>query len=672
MKRIVFFILIISIVCFGKVVDFSLLEKNAVFGDQVYREKIDLYDDGLPYTGAVISVDRGSNIIECNYKDGKLHGLYRRTSSSGDILDEYIYENGVLIQGFYIIYRKNSRVVTPITMSADGKEVFGLLDQSIVIPGDDSWFTHIYNKKENLYIQKHYYSNGNLEKETKFHIDENIYSLNDIIEPYEHTGTRKVYYENGNIKIDETFETFDKKQYPNMIRKEYHENGNLKKERIYDPELKHIFEKSYAEDGTMIEEKTYKYLQMPTELGYEEEKFILDEIYKKYSIGKNAPIIDTTYENGKETTGVHYYSNGDIWKESKRDKDENTEYREYYVDGTLKESRIFKKADFSEERKFYFRNGNIDQEIYYVNGKISRRIFGYYSGTVFEDVTYSLTDDSCVIKVFYENGALFKEVKPKSRRPISYHSYFETFDDGEPIDDVIKYYHDNGNLYVLKNRNTDSHWKKYAKDGITEVDAKKDEYINDDPNHIREYYMNYQLEYERYNDSKPVIEKHYRENGVPSTAFGKDYIEIKNGASLEPIHVGYYKSYYDNGQLYNEKTYNKAGQENGIQRKYYENGVLEKNSLYENGNLIHIMEEFYENGQLKREHNSYTDTTTIYNEDGSIAEKIENVTKYQYSYVPSSEGYEISFDAIKIVIIGILIVLGIAIVILLLKYLFKN
>jgi antitoxin component YwqK of YwqJK toxin-antitoxin module len=659
-----------SIACFGKKVNFSVLEKHAILDSREYVEITDLYDEGFPYTGTVISGGgSNSNTMECNYKDGKLHGLYRMTSYYGNILSEHIYENGVLVQGFIISYQDpDSKAATTDAIPNDKKITLELPGQSIVVSGNGSLgYTNMYSKKDNLCIIKSYYNSGNLKEETKFHIDENIYSLDDITDPYEHTGTRKVYYENGNIKTDETFD----KQHLTTIYKRYYENGNLAKERIYDPELKHFFLKLYAEDGTIIEESTYKYVQMPKKWRHSENEPILDGVYKKYVAGKNFPIINAIYENDKEIESVYYFDNGRIWKESKKDMDENTEYKEYYVDGALKESHIFNKANFSEERKFYFRNGNIDREIYYVNEKINRQIFRYYSGAVFEDISYSFSDDSCVIKIFYENGALLKEVKSKNRRPRSSSPYFETYDDGDPVDDIIKYYHDNGNLYVIKDRNSDSHWKKYAKDGITEIDAQIYEYSNEDPNHLKEYYLNSQLQFERYEDREPNVEKHYRENGVPATDFETDYIKKNNSGYSDRIEVGYYKAYHSNGQLGMETTYNKKGQKNGIHREFYINGVLEKESLYKNGKLIRVIKESYENGQLKSEYNSNTDIDIVYDEDGGIREKIDNAAKTQYNNMSFSEKYNYWSGSTKTIVIGIVIVLSIAIIIILWKYFSK-
>ena len=65
--------------------------------------------------------------------------------------------------------------------------------------------------------------------------------------------------------------------------------------------------------------------------------------------------------------------------------------------------------------------------------------------------------------------------------------------------------------------------------------------------------------------------------------------------------VGAYKSYYENGNLRNDFTYNTNGEKSGIQKYYYESGQLQIQGEWKQGQESGKIVEYYENGSVKCE-----------------------------------------------------------------------
>ncbi len=80
------------------------------------------------------------------------------------------------------------------------------------------------------------------------------------------------------------------------------------------------------------------------------------------------------------------------------------------------------------------------------------------------------------------------------------------------------------------------------------------------------------------------------------------------------------KGYYDNGQLQSENPY-KNGQRNGIAKGYYESGQLFIEIPYENDKKKDVSKDYYESGQLKEERiykNGKLFIYKKYNEQGEL------------------------------------------------------
>ncbi len=84
----------------------------------------------------------------------------------------------------------------------------------------------------------------------------------------------------------------------------------------------------------------------------------------------------------------------------------------------------------------------------------------------------------------------------------------------------------------------------------------------------------------------------------------KEYYESGN-LKIETIYkqgelFGKYKEYYENGKLKVETEY-EQGNLSGKRKEYYESGQLKIDAIYKQGNLSGKLKEYYENGNLKRE-----------------------------------------------------------------------
>jgi antitoxin component YwqK of YwqJK toxin-antitoxin module len=77
----------------------------------------------------------------------------------------------------------------------------------------------------------------------------------------------------------------------------------------------------------------------------------------------------------------------------------------------------------------------------------------------------------------------------------------------------------------------------------------------------------------------------------PEAAFYYELINVENGIC---------KKWYENGQLHSEGTF-KGNKLNGSCKNWYRNGKLQEECTYKNGKLDGLYRQWYSNGQLKEE-----------------------------------------------------------------------
>jgi len=59
------------------------------------------------------------------------------------------------------------------------------------------------------------------------------------------------------------------------------------------------------------------------------------------------------------------------------------------------------------------------------------------------------------------------------------------------------------------------------------------------------------------------------------------------------------EAYYPNGKLLARAYFNKKGEINGIEERFYENGVIKAKIEWRNGKIEGICENYYDNGRLE-------------------------------------------------------------------------
>ena len=122
---------------------------------------------------------------------------------------------------------------------------------------------------------------------------------------------------------------------------------------------------------------------------------------------------------------------------------------------------------------------------------------------------------------------------------------------------------------------------------------------------------------------------------------GKIKIKRTAGSSRE-IQIGIHKSWFENGQLKEEKSYNEQGNLEGHQREWHDNGQLKLEFNTINGNIEGTIRSWFSNGQLSsevfsKENNRYGPERYWY-ENGHMKMK-QNLIQLKLNYI-STVWYE--------------------------------
>lgn len=97
-----------------------------------------------------------------------------------------------------------------------------------------------------------------------------------------------------------------------------------------------------------------------------------------------------------------------------------------------------------------------------------------------------------------------------------------------------------------------------------------------------------------YNNNRPAgYARMYHENGKVA----------EEGLWENNRWVGGYKYYFENGNLSYEWNYNKEGKREGVQKYYHENGKVMIEGDWKEGKEAGVLKEYYEDGSLKAEKN---------------------------------------------------------------------
>lgn len=176
-----------------------------------------------------------------NWKNGLKHGQGKEIDSSGNIINEGIWEKGKLVEKEKKNHQKEKKdkdLNTHMRLTKNDLTEKNFSEQPTTrLYHNDIPFTGIvYYKYENgnlLYereckegvmdgISKEWYENGQIKSESFLKIKKDDKTYINVYEEYIYNGTQKEWYENGQIKEEFIWENWTPK-----IQKKYHGNGEL-------------------------------------------------------------------------------------------------------------------------------------------------------------------------------------------------------------------------------------------------------------------------------------------------------------------------------------------------------------------------------------------------------------------------------------------------------------
>lgn len=253
-------------------------------------------------------------------------------------------------------------------------------------------------------------------------------------------------------------------------------------------------------------------------------------------LDEDGKVFDVTFSGLCKT----YHNNNKVKDEFSLEKGviEGT-FKSFYENGNLKEKVNFIKGEQTGELEAYYENGNLK---YQVIKEVSKQVFAH--------------------KRYYENGNPKKLESKRIDNNESFGPYKEWYENGQLSEtgtDKSKY-------------EREGEWLEFYKDGSKKDEA---EYIN----------------------GKYRLNNHWNEEGKQTLKNGTGYTEFDSTPLFKTSDPGFhyreYKNYlahgvwkeYKNDVLIRLENF-KNGKLDGIMETYYNNGNLEKRTIYKEGNII--------------------------------------------------------------------------------------
>ncbi|WP_178988265.1 DMP19 family protein [Winogradskyella schleiferi] len=245
------------------------------------------------------------------------------------------------------------------------------------------------------------------------------------------------------------------------------------------------------------------------------------------------------------------------------------------------------EVSFSGTCKTYYPDGKVNQEFNLRQDLIDGEFRSYYqNGNPKEKISYIRGEQTGVLEEYYENGNLKYQVVKEPTKQMFQHKWY--YENGNPkkieskrIDDnesfgPYKEWYENGQLAEMgtdkSNYEREGEWVEFYKNGNKKDEA---EYIN----------------------GKYKLRNHWNEQGIQTLKNGTGYSEFYSKPlfkTSEPeLHYREYKNYEAHGVWKETKNdilrrlvnYNN-GKRDGIMETYYNNGNLEKRTVYDNDKVI--------------------------------------------------------------------------------------
>lgn len=342
-----------------------------------------------------------------------------------------------------------------------------------------------------------------------------------------------------------------------VLQTKYYDNGNIKSITHFKEGIRHGVYKEYYITGNQYSEIFYKDGQKNGETTVWHEN---GNVAKKgqYDDEGNATGKWGSWSEGNTYTGFAnyisgtqagdfelYYSNGQLKEKGEYDNKGNMahvgRYQRYYKNGKKAEEIFYDKEGFKQDKALtWYENGNIKQIIYYKNDVVYKTKKRYFeNGQLHETISYSKTEH--VKDEWGEHRNFAKEG--------SYKRYAE---DGNLLEE--------GNF---KHNKRQGEWRFYHNGQLRRIENYKDG-------------LNKGL-YTLYHDGR------LRETGnyiIVTDKYGHKY-QKKDGLWTEY----YYEKYYAPGTKQQETRW-KAGQKDGVTKRYDKHGKLREEDVYENGRSV--------------------------------------------------------------------------------------
>ena len=356
------------------------------------------------------------------------------------------------------------------------------------------------------------------------------------------------YYGNGNIKTIGNYSE-SLKMYTGMCYF-FNSNGFIDVKGEYDNAGKKKGEwKYYANDGTLSSLETFKAGK-------------LDGLFADFFPNGNMKV-KGNYTDGLADGEIYFYrSSGALKKMRTYSKGKAFGPEKMYHDNDLLEQvvNVNKDEKYDGEVKRYHYNGNLDHKANYTNGELNGKyqVFHQNEGTLSEE-------------------GEFKEGKRTGKRI----KYFEDGKSVQQVEDSYKEGKFSGNYTVYFENGKISEKGTYVNDFI------EGDYILNDTNGRM---------YAKYVYEKGTIKKMIFYN--PADGKKKDEIAC-SGKKYQ------FKSYYDNGVLFEEGTISNKKRE-GAWKQYHRNGKLKKEMNYVNDQFSGPYKTYYFHGAPEIEVN-YTE-----------------------------------------------------------------
>jgi uncharacterized protein len=360
----------------------------------------------------------------------------------------------------------------------------------------------------------------------------------------------------------------------------YHPNGKKASEGTMRDGKPDAYWKTYNDQGILISEGNRK-------------NFELDSTWRFYD-DKGKIGLEINYLNGKKNGIRKTYREDEIVEETFKNDQKEGPTRYYYPDGKLKMEVNFKNGLEDGQAKEYDKDGRIITMITYKSGFIvERELINRYDNNGLKHGPW---------KYFYADGKVQRE---------------GTYKHGEE-NGYFKEYDRNGNLVTTAKYADGTKLEDVAE--LVKLDVRKDYYPDGKIKVAATYNKEGKME---------GVRREYKEDGT----IDKSYI-FRNGIMIGEGIVtekgerdGFWKEYYNDGQLRAEGKYNKDVKD-GAWKYYYESGAVQQEGTYYKGKPEGEWHWYFADGQTLRDENYFNGLldgpVTEYDEAGEV------VTKGQY------------------------------------------